>query len=102
MVETLQLVMAAMLFILGAIAIVTGLWTILSREYQETLKGISTQSARISTRALTEAGFVPLVEASARLIEAVNGLIRTAVGVGVFLCIIGTGLCTVAYWITTR
>jgi hypothetical protein len=102
MVEKVQLAMAAVLFLLGAGSIVMGFWTILSREYQQTLKGISSQSSRISSRAFTEAGFVPLVEASAKLIEAINSLIRTAVGIGVFLCLVGTGICLVAYWITTR
>lgn len=100
MVNTMQLLMAAILFVIGTAAIVLGLWTILAREYQQTLRGISAQSARINSRALTEAGFIPLVEASARLIEAVNSLIRTAVGVGVFLCFIGIGLCLAAWWIT--
>ncbi len=101
MVSTVQLSMAAILFLMGSSAVVMGLWTILAREYQQTLRGISAQSARVNSRALTEAGYIPLVEASARLIEAVNSLIRTAVGVGVFLCIIGTALCLVAFWITT-
>ena len=101
MVETIQLGMAAVLFLMGASSIVMGLWTILAREYQQTLKGISAQSARVNSRALTEAGYIPLVEASARLIEAVNSLIRTAVGVGVFLCLIGAALCLAGFWITT-
>ena len=101
MVKTVQLSMATILFLMGASAIAMGLWTILAREYQQTLRGISAQSARVNSRALTEAGFIPLVEASARLIEAVNSLIRTAVGVGAFLCLIGTGLCLAGFWITT-
>jgi hypothetical protein len=32
------------------------------------------------------------------LVEAINQLIRTSVGVGVFLCLAGVALCIVAFW----
>ena len=70
----------------------------MSREYQQALKSIAAQSAKISGKAITDVGVAPLIEASSRLIEAINQLIRTAVGVGVFLCLAGTVLCLVAFW----
>jgi hypothetical protein len=32
----------------------------------------------------------------------VNQLIRTAVGVGAFLCMLGIGVCAAAFWLTTK
>ncbi len=90
-------IMAVSLFATGLLACFAGIWTILAREYQNTLKGLSAQSSRLHARALTEVGVVPVIDAAARLVEAVNGLVRTAMGVGVFLCLIGLVLCIVGY-----
>ena len=91
-------IMAVALFILGLLALAAGIWTILAREYQQALRGISAQSNRLHARSLTEVGVVPVLDASSRLIEAVNALIRTAMGVGAFLCLIGLALCVIAWW----
>lgn len=98
MTPTLEQLMAVALFGLGTLALVAGIWTILAREYQQALKGISAQSNRLHARSLTEIGVVPIMDASTRLIQAVNALIRTAMGVGAFLCLIGLALCLSAYW----
>jgi hypothetical protein len=93
----IQGAMAIVLFALGVLACVAGIWTVLSREYQQALKGMSAQSSRLHARALTEVGVVPVIDAAARLVEAVNQLVRTAMGVGAFLCLIGLALCLIAY-----
>lgn len=98
MTPTLSAVMSVALFTLGVIALSAGIWTILAREYQQALKGISAQSNRLNARSLTEIGVVPVMDASTRLIAAVNALIRTAMGVGAFLCLIGTALCLISWW----
>lgn len=93
--------MAIALFALGLLTCASGIWTLLSREYQRTLKGMTAQSNRLHARAMSEIGAVPLIDASARLVDAVNQLVRTAMGVGAFLCIIGTLLCVLAFWMFT-
>ncbi len=98
MMPSLAQTMAVALFALGLTSLAAGLWTILAREYQQTLKGISAQSNRLHARSLTEVGVVPVLDASTRLIVAVNALVRTAMGVGAFLCLIGLALCLIAWW----
>jgi len=98
MTTALQVAMSVCLFLLGLCSCIAGLWTILSKEYQQALKTISVQSTRISSKAITDVGVAPFIEACSRLIEAINQLIRTAVGVGVFLCLAGAILCLVAFW----
>jgi hypothetical protein len=90
--------MAMGMFLMGLAACAAGLWTMMAREYQRTLRNISAQSDRLHARALTEVGVVPVLDASTKLVEAVNQLIRTAMGVGAFLCLIGVALCGMAYW----
>jgi len=93
--------MALAVFGLGLVACSAGIWTILAREYQRTLRGIAAQSNRLHARSLTEMGIAPVLDASARLVDATNNLIRTAMGVGAFLCLIGLALCAVGFWMLT-
>jgi len=102
MVINLQIIMASSLFALGLVSFIAGLRTVLTKEYQEALKGLSAQSPRIYSRALTDVAVGPVIEASSRLVEAVSQLVRTAVGVGVFLCLSGTAVCLVAFWMLSR
>jgi hypothetical protein len=90
--------MAFAMFGLGTLSCLAGLWTLLAREYQQALKGMPAQSSRLHARALTEVGVVPVIDASARLVEAVNQLVRTAMGVGAFLCMVGVAMCLIAYY----
>jgi hypothetical protein len=98
MIARVQVLMAVILFVLGLSSCVGGLWTILSKQYQQALKRISAQSAKVSSKAVTEAGLAPLIQAMSGLVQAINQLIRTSVGVGVFLCLAGVALCAVAFW----
>ncbi len=98
MIRTLQVLMSITLFVLGLSSCAAGLWTILAKQYQDALKRISAQSAKVSSKAVTDAGLAPLIEAMSRLVEAISMLIRTSVGVGVFLCLAGGALCLAAFW----
>ena len=90
--------MAVGMFLLGVLACGGGLWTMLAREYQQTLRHISAQSDRLHARALTEIGVAPVLEASTKLVQAVTQMIRTAMGVGAFLCLMGVAMCALAWW----
>lgn len=90
--------MAIILFGAGLASFVAGLLIILSREYQETMKTLSNQSAKIGGKAITDQGVAPTIEAASRLVDSVAKLIQTAVGVGAFLAILGLAVCVIAFW----
>ena len=100
-VETIKLIMAGSMFIVGLISCAAGLWTILSREYQAALKSLSAQATRLGARSLEDIAVAPIIDSAARLIEAISQLVRTAIGVGVFLCISGLLVCMAAFWMLT-
>jgi hypothetical protein len=102
MIVNLQIIMAISLFALGLVSFTAGLRTVLTKEYQEALKGLSAQSPRIYSKALSDVAVGPIIEASSRLVAAVSQLVRTAVGVGVFLCLNGAAVCLVAFWMLSR
>lgn len=95
---TIKTGMALVMFGAGLFSLVAGLLVIMSREYQDTLRTVSSHSAKISGKAITEEGVAPVIEAASRLIDAVCRLIQTAVGVGAFLALLGISVCLIAYW----
>ncbi|WP_026369775.1 hypothetical protein [Kallotenue papyrolyticum] len=101
MASTVQLVMAALLFLVGLVMIGSGLFIILAREYQETMRTLSSQAPKLTGKAVNEGTVMAALEGTTRLLEAVTQLIRTAVGVGAFLCILGLIICVAAFYMAT-
>ena len=82
-------------------AIVAGLFTILAKEYQQTLRLLASHSTKLSGKAITEEGLGPILDGMSRLLDAVRRLIATAVGVGAFLCLLGIGMAILGYLMFT-
>lgn len=101
-ITNLRIAMAICLFLLGAFSCVAGLWMILARRYQQALKSISAHSARVSSKAATDVALAPLIEAFSGLLNALDQLVRTSAGIGVFLCLAGIGLCLTAFWMLSK
>jgi len=98
----IKLAMTVTLFLIGVVSSVSGLWIIMAKEYHSAMRQLSTQSIRINGRAVTQDAVAPVIDSAARLVEAISQLIRTAAGIGAFLCIAGVGICVVAFWMITR
>jgi uncharacterized membrane-anchored protein len=96
--QTIQIIMAVVLFLVGMAMLVSGLLIIMTREYQEAMRVLSNQSTRLSGKAITDVGVQPALDAAANLLESVTRLVQTAIGTGVFLCLLGTLVCGVSFW----
>jgi hypothetical protein len=94
----IQIVMSISMFVIGVLSSLSGLWIILAKEYHQTMKELATQSIRINGRAITQDSVAPLIDSASGMVEAINQLIRTAAGVGAFLCVTGVMICVVAFW----
>lgn len=101
MVATVQLVMAGLLFLVGIVMIGSGLFIILAKEYQETMRTLSAQAPKLAGKAVNEAAVMAAIDGTTRLLEAVTRLIQTAVGVGAFLCLLGLAICGTAFYMAT-
>jgi hypothetical protein len=99
---TVRTIMGLGLFILGAIALVLGLGVILSKEYQEALRALTSESSKLGAKASEDASFLPIMDGATRLVESVTRMVQTGVGVGVFLCLLGAGLCTLSFWMLSQ
>jgi len=97
--ETLQLAMGSVLFLMGVISFIAGMRLIFAREYRESMKSLAAQSTKVGRRGVTEHGISPVIDATSRLIDSVATLVRTAFGMGAFLCLLGMALCFLAIWV---
>lgn len=93
----IETLMAISLFVVGILSSVGGLFTVMAREYQEAMRGLSQQSTRIATEAIAEKGIQEAIQATANLVQAVNQLVRTATGTGIILLTSGIGICYLGY-----
>lgn len=100
--ELAKLIMGCSLFFIGVCIVASGLYIILRKEYQEALKTLTRQSPKLAGKSPIEDVVKPLAQTSVQLMETVNKLIQTAVGTGAFLCMLGSGLCILAYWMVSN
>lgn len=93
----IELLMAISLFVVGIVAALGGVFTVLAREYHEAMRGLSAQSTKIAEEAIAEKGIQETIQATANLVAAVNNLVRTATGTGLILISGGVGICYLGY-----
>jgi hypothetical protein len=74
----------------------------LAQDYQQTLRKLSLQSTQVGQKGLADVTLAPTLEAASRLIDAVNQLVRTAVGIGVFLCLMGVSMMVAAFMMVSN
>jgi hypothetical protein len=84
----LFLIMCAMLFGLGILTCVTGILILVFRANSKEVRALAAQTTKLAQKGLAEE-VAGLVGNASSLLEAVNQLIRTSAGVGVFLTILG-------------
>ncbi|MDZ4718607.1 MAG: hypothetical protein SH847_09145 [Roseiflexaceae bacterium] len=101
MISTIHLVMTIALFVAGFIMLVSGFVIILSREYQETMRVLSNQSTRLSAKVIGDVTAQVALAGTAQLLDSITRLIQTAIGTGVFLCLLGALICGVSLWLLT-
>jgi hypothetical protein len=63
------------------------------------MRALSNQSTRLSGKALADVGVQAAIEGTSQLLDAITRLIQTAMGTGAFLCLLGTVICGVSFWL---
>ncbi len=91
---------AAVVFGLGVLSTVLGFYMLVSRSYGKEMKVLAVQSARLGQKALTD-NIATLASSTTQLVDAVNSLVRTSTGIGVFFVLVGLILMTAAYYVVT-
>ena len=101
MAATIQISMTVILFLAGIAILISGLLIIMTREYQEAMRVLSNQSARLSSKAIGDIVVPSAIEGASQLLDSITRLIQTAMGTGAFLCLLGTIICGISFWMLT-
>jgi len=95
------IVMFSILFFMGLASTITGIVILTTRATGRDLHTLATQTARLAQKGLAEE-VAGLVGNATTLLDAMNQLIRTAAGVGVFLTIFGVVVMVAAAWLALQ
>jgi hypothetical protein len=93
--------MVMALFTLGAVSFVTGLMILAVRASGKDVKALIAQTSQLAQKGLAE-DVAGLIGNASGLLDAMNQLVKTTAGVGVFLTILGVVLMSLASWIALK
>jgi hypothetical protein len=94
----LQILIAAAVFLLGCMCVVFGAFVLISRGYSQEVRALAAHTARLGQKGMAQE-ITGLVNSAAELVASLNGLVKTANGVGVFLILLGMCLMGAGYWV---
>jgi hypothetical protein len=97
----LVVMIIAMLFLLGAATFIAGLLTLALRASSGDVKTLAAQAARLAQKGMAEE-VVGLVGNASELLDAMNQLVRTTRGVGMFLTLLGLAIMAFAGWLAVQ
>ena len=83
-----QLSMAIGLFLIGLITFGIGVYILVARTNSKDVSTIATQTTRLAQKGLAEE-ISGLVGNASTLLNALNDLVRTSAGIGIFLTVMG-------------
>lgn len=96
-----QLAIAIGLFVIGVITFWIGVIILVSRTTGRDVKTIASQTTRLAQKGLAEE-IAGLVGNASTLLNALNDMVRTAAGIGIFLTIIGLFLMGTSIWLVLQ
>ena len=97
----LLLIMAVLLFGLGVLTCITGVIILATRAAGRDIRTIAKQTTQLAQKGLAE-DVAGLVGNASALLEAMNKLVRTTAGVGVFLTLFGLVLMALSTWLALQ
>ena len=91
-----MLLVAAILGLLGVIAVVSGFFLLIRQATSSAVQSIANQAANLAQKGIAEE-VAGLVGNARGLVDALNQLVRTAAGIGIFLVVSGFIMLLVAF-----
>jgi hypothetical protein len=95
------LVMAVVLFLLGVACTITGIVILTVRVSSRDMRTLAVQTTRLAQKGISE-DIAGLVGNASSLMAALNDLVRTTAGIGVFITIIGLVLMVTASFLALK
>lgn len=96
-----QLAMSIFLFVLAFITFGVGLIILISAAKNREIRNIATQTAKLAQKGIAE-DVAGLVGNASALVGAMNNMVTTAAGIGLFLTILGVLMMIASFWLIFR
>ena len=96
--DQLMLLMAITLFILGLLGVIIGIAILVTRTASKEVRTLATQTTRLAQKGLSD-DIVGLVGNTSALLDALNALVRTTAGIGVFITSVGLLMMVASGWL---
>ncbi|MEK6588616.1 MAG: hypothetical protein AABY97_07225 [Chloroflexota bacterium] len=97
----MQIVIGAAVFVLGGMCVLLGAFVLVTRGYSRDIRALASQTARLGQKGMAEE-VTGLVRSATELVGALNHLVKTASGAGLFLITFGMVMIGSAYWVVTQ
>jgi hypothetical protein len=94
----LAILIIGLLFLIGMVTFIAGVLILAFRTSSSDVKALAAQTARLAQKGLAEE-VAGLVGNATSLVDAMNQLVRTTRGVGIFLMVMGMLMMGVACWL---
>jgi hypothetical protein len=89
------------LFLLGMVTFIAGVFILAFRASSSDVKALAIQTARLAQKGLAE-DVAGLIGNATSLVDAMDQLVRTTRGIGIFLTIMGMLMMGVACWLAIK
>lgn len=93
--------MAASSFLMGMVTFMLGVFVMVFRAMGRDMRNLSTQTKTLAQKGIAE-NISGLVGNASVLLNAMQSLVKTAAGIGIFLTIVGLSLLATSYWLFTQ
>ncbi len=100
-ISDLIVTMVICLFVMGVISIGAGVYILISKVVGEDLRTLATETAKLAQKGLADE-MSGLVGNASSLVDALNQLVRTTSGVGVFMILTGFVFIGAAYYLIVQ
>jgi uncharacterized protein YoxC len=95
------LTMAGILFVIGILTFIAGVYILVTKVLGSDVSAIARQTAKLGQKGLAE-DVAGLVGNASALLDAVNNLVRTSAGIGIFLIFVSFVLMGGAYGLISQ
>jgi thiosulfate reductase cytochrome b subunit len=95
--DNLQLIMLIFMFVLGSLTFIIGVAILVTGAWRRDIRSITSQTARLAQKGIAEE-VSGLIGNAAALLDTLNGMVKTATGIGVLLIVSGGLLMSVSCW----
>ena len=92
-----QFVITAVIFLLGSICFLVGIYILLRRRYTREIQSLATKTTLLGQKGISSE-VSGLVTSASELVYAINQLVKTSSGIGAFLMMVGLALVGISFW----